>query len=57
MYEPPNPYDSYSPPEPEYICHNCEGKIKGSLYIVNGEPICEDCIDEYTKELFYEGEI
>lgn len=57
MYEPPNPYDSYSPTETEYICHNCEQKINGSLYIVHGEPICEECMDEYTKELFYEGEI
>ena len=52
-----NPYDDYSPPEPEYICHVCDMKIHGSLYIINDEPICEDCFYEYAKELFYEGEI
>lgn len=36
-------------------CSDCEHPIQGTYYYINGECICEDCIEDYkrnTEDLF-----
>jgi hypothetical protein len=31
------------------VCSDCDCSIQGKYYYINGECICEDCIEDYER--------